>query len=134
MPLGIYFVSFKFVVSLFHASSWESALAFRHLRASPVACSVAQNLISVHCCQTESPGEGFGSSRKGELNCSAGQRGALCPNLRGFLEFSSSRVELLIRCLQGLHSFNLVSGNLLVSFYGSLKLKASAGLLWNEEC
>ena len=26
MPLGIYFVSFKFVVNLFHASSWESAL------------------------------------------------------------------------------------------------------------
>ena len=62
----------------------------------------------------------------------------VCPNLGEFgKEFYSngSRVELLIRlgCVQGLHSFNLVSGNLLMSFSDSFTL-ASGGLLWNEEC
>ena len=44
MQLGTYFVSFKFAVDLFHASSWEPAPPFRQLRASPVAWSVAKNL------------------------------------------------------------------------------------------
>ena len=46
--------------------------------------------------------------------------------------------------MQGLHSFNLISGGLLISFYSSFNL-ASGGLLisflrlsnydlWNEEC
>ena len=35
--------------------------------------------------------------------------------------------------MQGLHSFNLVSGNLLVNFSGPFNL-ASDGLLWKEEC
>ena len=48
---------------------------------------------------------------------------------------NGSRVGLLIRLgyVQGLHSFNLVSGNLLMSFSGSFNL-ASGGLLWSEEC
>ena len=62
----------------------------------------------------------------------------VCPNLGGFGEdfySNSSGVSLPIRlgCVQDLHSFNLVSGHLLMSFYGSFNL-ASAGLLWNEEC
>ena len=60
----------------------------------------------------------------------------VCPNPGGFGEFYSngSRVGLLIRlgCVQGLHSFNLVSSNLLMSFSGSFHL-ASGGLLWSEE-
>ena len=61
-----------------------------------------------------------------------------CPNLGGFSEefySNGSRAGLLIRfeCVQGLHSFNLVSGHLLMSFSGSFNL-ASGGLLWNEEC
>ena len=54
---------------------------------------------------------------------------------RVFVEFSSkgSRVDLLIRCLQGLQSFNLVSGNLLMCVSGSFQFKASSGLPWNEE-
>ena len=65
----------------------------------------------------------------------------MCPNPGGFDEefYSySSRMGLLIRlgCVQGLYSFNLVSGNLM-SFCGSFNL-ASCGLLekllWNEEC
>ena len=43
-------------------------------------------------------------------------------------------MDLLIRCLQGLQSFNLVSGNLLMCFSGSFQLKAASGLPWNEEC
>ena len=48
---------------------------------------------------------------------------------------NGSRVGLLIGlgCVKGLHSFNLVSGNLLMSFSGFFNL-ASGGLLWNEEC
>ena len=42
-------------------------------------------------------------------------------------------MDLLIRCLQGLQSFNLVSGNLLMCISGSFQLKASSGLPWNEE-
>ena len=84
MQLGTYFVSFKFVVDLFHASSWEPAPPFRQLRASPMAWSVAKNLACVHCCQIESPRQGFGPSGQEELNCSARQRGTVCPNLRGF--------------------------------------------------
>ena len=63
-----------------------------------------------------------------------------CPIPGGFGEefySSGTRVGLLIRlgCVQGLHSFNLVSGDLLIlmSFSGSFNL-ASGGLLWNEEC
>ena len=42
---------------------------------------------------------------------------------------------LLIKlgCVQGLHSFNLASGNVLMSLSGYFNL-ASGGLLWNEEC
>ena len=59
----------------------------------------------------------------------------MCPNLGGFdKEFYSngSRVGLLIRlgCVQGLHSSNLVSGNL----DELLWFLASGGLLWYEEC
>ena len=62
----------------------------------------------------------------------------VCSNPGGFgEEFYSncSRLGLLIRleCVQGQHSFNLVSGGLLMSFSGSFNL-ASGGLLWNEEC
>ena len=49
----------------------------------------------------------------------------MCPNLGRFdEEFYSSTVSLLIRrgCVQGLHSSNLVSGNLLDEFF------------WYEEC
>ena len=61
----------------------------------------------------------------------------VCPNPGGFgEEFYSnrSRVGLLIRlgCVQGLHSFNLVSGNILMSFSGSFNL-ASGGLLKNAD-
>ena len=35
--------------------------------------------------------------------------------------------------MKDLHSFNLVSGSVLMSFSGSFTL-ASGGLLWNEEC
>ena len=60
-----------------------------------------------------------------------------CPNLWGFGEefcSSGSRMGLLIRfgCVQGLHSFNLVSDNLLMSLSDFINL-ASGGLLWNEE-
>ena len=62
----------------------------------------------------------------------------VCPNLGGFGEefySNGSRAGLLIRlgCVQGLHSFNLASGHLLMSFSVSFNL-ASGGLLWNEEC
>ena len=61
----------------------------------------------------------------------------VCPNPGGFGEefySNGSKVGLLIRlgCVQELHSFHLVSGNLWMSFSGSLNL-ASGGLLWNEE-
>ena len=59
------------------------------------------------------------------------------PNPGGFGEkfyTSGSRMGLLIRlgCAQGLYSFNLASGGLLMSFSGFLNL-ASAGLLWGGE-
>ena len=62
----------------------------------------------------------------------------VCANLEGSgVEFSSngSRMGLLIRLgyVQGLHSFNLVPGNLRMSFSASFN-PASGGLLWNEEC
>ena len=57
----------------------------------------------------------------------------VCPSLGGFDEefySNSSRLALLIRsgCVQGLHSFNLASGNVLMSFSGSFNM-ASSGLL-----
>ena len=57
----------------------------------------------------------------------------VCPSLGGFEEefYSNiSRLALLIRsgCVQGLHSFNLASGNLLISFSGSFNMDSS-GLL-----
>ena len=60
----------------------------------------------------------------------------VCPDSGGFdEEFYSncSRVGLLIRLggIQGLHSSDLVSGNLLDEL---LWLLASGGLLWYEEC
>ena len=62
----------------------------------------------------------------------------VCPNPGGFGEefySNSSRVGLLTRlgCVPGLHSSNLVSGNILMGFSGSFSL-ASGGLLWYEEC
>ena len=65
-------------------------------------------------------------------------RKTVCPNLGGLGEefySNSSRVGLLIRlgCVQGLYFFNLITGNLLMSFPVSFNL-ASSGLLWNEEC
>ena len=45
------------------------------------------------------------------------------------------RIGLLrrIKCVQGLHSFILISGDFLKCFSGSFNL-ASDGLLWNEKC
>ena len=58
------------------------------------------------------------------------------PNLGGYGEefySNGSRVGLLIRIRVCAHSFNLISGSLLMSFPGSFNLD-SGGLLWNEEC
>ena len=57
----------------------------------------------------------------------------VCPNMGGFDEefySHSSRLALLIRSgwVLGLHSFNLASDNLLMSFSGSFNM-ASSGLL-----
>ena len=76
------------------------------------------------------PGKGGHSRLMPLKNC--------CPNLRGFGEefySSGSRAGFLVRLgrVQGLHSFNLASGSLLMSFSGSFNL-ASGGLLWNEQC
>ena len=63
-------------------------------------------------------------SGKGERS-ELGPSKTVCPNLGGFGEEfyrNGSRAGLLIRirvCVQGLHSFNLVSGGLLMSFSGS---------------
>jgi len=48
---------------------------------------------------------------------------------------NTSRVGLLTRLLwvQGLQFFNLITGNLMMSFFGSLN-PTSGGLLWYEEC
>ena len=82
----------------------------------------------------------FGEVEKQQFFCFARQRGTqwapalknCVSQLGGFGEFysNSSRVGLLIRlgCVQGLHTFNLVSGNLLMGFSGFFNL-ASDGLL-----
>ena len=48
---------------------------------------------------------------------------------------NTSRVGLLTRwvCVQGLHFFNLITGNLVMCFFGSLN-PTSGGLLWRREC
>ena len=48
---------------------------------------------------------------------------------------NDGRIGLLrrIKCVQGLHSFILISGDFLKCFSGSFNL-ASDGLLWNEKC
>ena len=42
-------------------------------------------------------------------------------------------LRIRLGCVHSLHAFNLASGDLLISFWGSFNL-ASGGLLWNEEC
>ena len=48
---------------------------------------------------------------------------------------NTSRVGLLTRwvCVPGLHFFNLITGNLVMCFFGSLN-PTSGGLLWCREC
>ena len=75
--------------------------------------------------------------RQAKGNTVAHASKTVCPNPRGFGEefySNGSRAGLLIRfgCVQGLHSFNLVSVDLLKSFSGSSDL-ALGGVLWNEE-
>ena len=87
----------------------------------------AESSASVHQCQIESQRQSFGWSRKELLYCFPRQRGTqwalvletVCPNPRelgeGF-DSNGSRVGLLIglKCVQGLHSFNLASSGLLI--------------------
>ena len=37
-----------------------------------------------------------------------------------------------LECVQGQHSFNLISGNLMMPFSGSFNM--ASGVLWSEEC
>ena len=61
----------------------------------------------------------------------------MCPNLRAFgeeLYSNGSRVGLMLGCVQGLCSFNLASGGLLLNFCGSFNLASSGFLNFSEEC
>ena len=106
------------------------------LKARPLCTSVRSNL------RDRVSGE-VGKNRFIALPGKRGHSGVpplktMCPNPGRFGEefySNGSRVGLLVRlgCVHGLHSFHLVSGNLLMSFSGSFNL-VPGGHLWNEKC
>ena len=77
------------------------------------------------------PGNGcFAALKQSMLRCSQ----KWCPNRGGIGEYlnQSSRVELLIRLryVQGLHTFNLVSGGLLILMSISGSFNLASGISW----